>query len=172
MLFATLIEQPRQQARGNRAFGIRHAVHVAARAAMHEQAARHIHFNDGDLVARGRRQPKAIHHHMLQGWFDGIHADVADTPHHRIETLQGYADDLLRVVRHAEDQDATLAVRKRRKPVGKRVIVRPFDLTGKSDFFELQIGALAEANLLHQLRFGVKHRTFRSSERHLGNKPR
>ena len=86
---------------------------------------------------------------MLQSWFDGIHADVADTPHHRIETLQEYADDLPRLVRHAEDKDAAVAVGESRQPIGERIGVGLPDLaTGKMYFLELKEGALAKANLL------------------------
>ena len=63
--------------------------------------------------------------------------------------LQGYADDLSRPVRHAEDEDAATAVGESRQLVGERVGVGACHLAaGKAHFLELEKGALAEADLL------------------------
>ena len=68
-----------------------------------------------------------VHRGLLQRRLDGIHADVADELHHRIDALQRHADDLVPLVRNAQYEHPALAVRKGCQPIGKRVRVESAD---------------------------------------------
>ena len=125
---------------------------------MNEQAGRNVDLDCRNLAPRRGRQLKALDDGRNRG-VDRVPADLAHEQFRRIETLGRDAQDLAGLVLDAQDDHAAVAVGKSSDFVREGVATRLLDLSAcQAHFLQLQIGVLAQADLVEKFALAIEHR--------------